>query len=62
MQEVTFHSLAFVLYLAASITFLINVENYKNSSYRNTHYEPLLAAAVSPFLILQHVNPLESFR
>lgn len=45
LQEVIYHGLAFILYLAAGLTLIIEVNHYKNSYGRN--YEPYLAASVS---------------
>lgn len=45
LQEVIFHSVAFILYLAASITFLVEIQ--RRSRYYGSYYEAYLAAAVS---------------
>ncbi|XP_022114388.2 CKLF-like MARVEL transmembrane domain-containing protein 8 isoform X2 [Pieris rapae] len=44
LYEVVYHGIAFVLYLAAGLTLLIEV-NHRRSGYRND-FEPYLAAAV----------------
>lgn len=44
MYELVFHSVAFVLYLAASVCFLIAVTDHK---YSSRIYDPYMAAAVS---------------
>ncbi|KAK3915116.1 CTP synthase, partial [Frankliniella fusca] len=60
--EVIYHSVAFILYLAASINFLVEVNQMKkNYGYK---YEPYLAAAVSmrsgPRQHLRRMRPLRS--
>ncbi|KAI8435037.1 hypothetical protein MSG28_003465 [Choristoneura fumiferana] len=44
VYEVIYHGLAFILYLAAGLTLLIEV-NHRKSSYRSQNYEPFLAAS-----------------
>ncbi|KAL0893851.1 hypothetical protein ABMA27_013969 [Loxostege sticticalis] len=44
VYEVIYHGLAFILYLAAGLTLIIEVNHYKNSYGRN--YEPYLAASI----------------
>lgn len=43
-QEVVYHGIAFILYLAAGLTLMIEV-NHQRSGYRKD-FEPYLAAAV----------------
>lgn len=57
--EYIYHAFAFVLYLIASITFLVEVNNYKNSSY-NFVYEPYMAAGIIG-LILSALYLLSTF-
>ncbi|XP_073944048.1 uncharacterized protein [Choristoneura fumiferana] len=45
VYEVIYHGLAFILYLAAGLTLLIEV-NHRKSSYRSQNYEPFLAASI----------------
>ncbi|KAI8435043.1 hypothetical protein MSG28_003465 [Choristoneura fumiferana] len=45
VYEVIYHGLAFILYLAAGLTLLIEV-NHRKSSYRSQNYEPFLAASM----------------
>lgn len=49
-QEVIYHGVAFVMYLAAGLTLMIEVNHQKNSYRRD--FEPYLAAAVC---ILQNI-------
>ncbi|CAG9096621.1 hypothetical protein JYU34_007370 [Plutella xylostella] len=44
LYEVIFHGLAFILYFAAALTLIIEVNHYKNSYGNN--YEPFLAASI----------------
>lgn len=46
LQEVVFHAIATILYLAASLTLLIEVNNRRNN-YGKNYYEAYFAAAVS---------------
>ncbi|XP_059054277.1 uncharacterized protein LOC131848438 [Achroia grisella] len=58
VYEVIYHGLAFILYLAAGITFLTEVNQNKRSYYNA--YEPYLAAAVMG-LILAGLYLLSTF-
>ncbi|KAJ8982136.1 hypothetical protein NQ317_002863 [Molorchus minor] len=65
VYEVVFHGFAFVLYLVASLTFIIEVNN-KNRRYHND-YQPYFAAAViglvvSFLYLLSTVFALRSYR
>lgn len=46
VYEVVYHGVAFVLYLCAGITLMIEVNHTKSSYYRGANYEPYLAAAI----------------
>ncbi|KAK9890692.1 hypothetical protein WA026_012044 [Henosepilachna vigintioctopunctata] len=50
IYEVVYHGFAFILYLAASLTFFIEVNHYSNSRYDNL-YESFFAAAIIGFAI-----------
>lgn len=56
LQEVVYHGIAFVFYLAASLTLLIEVNHRKNNYYYD--YEPYFAASVRTlqFVIVSFVN------
>lgn len=58
VYEVIYHGLAFILYLAAGITFLTEVNQNRRSYYNS--YEPYLAAAVMG-LILAGLYLLSTF-
>lgn len=58
IYEVIYHGLAFILYLCAGLTLLIEV-NHEKSSYRN-EYDPYLAAAVMG-LVLAGLYLLSTF-
>ncbi|KAJ8722744.1 hypothetical protein PYW07_003924 [Mythimna separata] len=46
VYEVVYHAVAFILYLCAGITLMIEVNHSKNSYYKDPNYEPYLAAAI----------------
>lgn len=50
LQEVVYHGIAFVFYLAAALTLLIEVNHRKNNYYYD--YEPYFAASVRPTSVL----------
>lgn len=65
IHEVVYHGFAFILYLAASLTFIIEV-NHKKRSYSND-YEPYFAAAViglviSVLYLISTIFALRSYR
>lgn len=49
LQEVVYHGIAFVFYLAASLTLLIEVNHRKSNYYYD--YEPYFAASVRSIII-----------
>ncbi|XP_019866602.1 CKLF-like MARVEL transmembrane domain-containing protein 8 [Aethina tumida] len=66
IHEVVYHGFAFVLYLAASLAFVIEVNHYKSRSYYND-YEPYMAAAIiglviSGLYLLSTIFALRSYR
>ncbi|XP_044754012.1 uncharacterized protein LOC123313265 isoform X2 [Coccinella septempunctata] len=66
IYEVVYHGFAFILYLAASITFIIEVNHYSNTRYDN-HYECYFAAAILGFVItvlylLSTVHAMRTYR
>ncbi|KAJ8959813.1 hypothetical protein NQ318_011545 [Aromia moschata] len=65
LTEVVYHGFAFILYLAASLTFIIEVNHRKRNYYYD--YEPYFAAAViglvvSFLYLLSTVFALRSYR
>ncbi|KAI5633075.1 membrane-associating domain-containing protein [Phthorimaea operculella] len=47
IYEVIYHGIAFVMYLAAGLTLIIEVHENKNTAYRyKSHYEAYLAASI----------------
>lgn len=48
-----YHGVAFVLYLAAGITLMVEVNHYKDQYRRD--YEPYLAAAVRKIFIFSYL-------
>ncbi|XP_043270280.1 uncharacterized protein [Venturia canescens] len=64
IYEVVYHAAAFGLLLAASLTLLIKVNNYRRSSY---NYESLLGASIcglvnSAFYFISTIFALRSYR
>ncbi|KAI8435038.1 hypothetical protein MSG28_003465 [Choristoneura fumiferana] len=57
VYEVIYHGLAFILYLAAGLTLLIEV-NHRKSSYRSQNYEPFLAASRIKYLETRECDEL----
>ncbi|XP_063921699.1 uncharacterized protein LOC135136384 [Zophobas morio] len=65
IYEVVYHGFAFILYLAASLTFVIEVNHWKRSYGRD--YEPYFAAAIigivlSALYLLSTIFALRSYR
>lgn len=65
IYEVVYHGFAFILYLAASLTFIIEVNHRKRNYYGD--YEPYFAAAIiglviSALYLLSTVFALRSYR
>ncbi|KAG5900502.1 hypothetical protein JTB14_010912 [Gonioctena quinquepunctata] len=66
IYEVVYHGFAFVLYLAAGLTFIVEVNHYKRQHY-SRDYEPYFAAAiigliVSVLYLLSTIFALRSYR
>lgn len=54
-QEVIYHSVAFLLYLAAALTLLVEVNRYRNQYY-SSKYDAYLAAAVRHFTLFLYLS------
>ncbi|XP_074041250.1 uncharacterized protein [Leptinotarsa decemlineata] len=66
IYEVVYHGFAFVLYLAAGLTFIVEVNHYKRQHY-SRDYEPYFAAAiigliVSALYLMSTIFALRSYR